>query len=99
MQDLKTSEADRAEDLRRKLHQWRASVGARMPTPNPECDTALHARLYVEQDPSKLIAEATAAATEPKWQAWREAMNGAIKGRKPSVTPAKGDIRLHAKDA
>ncbi len=26
-------------------------------------------------------------------------MNAAVKGRKPSVTPAAGDIRLHAKDA
>lgn len=31
-----SSFADRAEDLRRKLHAWRESVGAMMPTINPE---------------------------------------------------------------
>lgn len=98
-QNLKGSEPERAADLRRKLQAWRASVGAHMPRPNSDFDSALHHRLYIEQDPSKLVAEATAAATEPHWKQWREAMNGAIKGRKASVTPATGDIRLHAKDA
>jgi arylsulfatase A len=97
--NLAASELDRTQSLRSKLHGWRASVGAHMPTPNPEFDAALNRRLYVDQDPSQLSADATAAATEPKWKAWREAMNAAIKGRKPSVTPATGDIRLHAKDA
>jgi len=55
--------------------------------------------LYVDQDPSSLKPEVTAALTEPHWQAWRAAMNAAIKGRRPRVTPAKGDIRLHARDA
>jgi hypothetical protein len=94
-----SDEPARADDLRSKLQLWRSSVGAHMPTPNPEFDVALHRRLYVDQDPSQLIADATAAATELKWKAWREAMNAAIKGRTPSVTPATGDIRLHAKDA
>jgi arylsulfatase A-like enzyme len=97
--NLATAEPARADDLRRKLQAWRASVGARMPAPNPEFDAGLHRRLYVDQDPSRLVAAATAAATAPEWQAWREAMNSAVKGRKPSVTPAVGDIRLHAKDA
>ena len=97
--NLAAAEPARADELRGKLQAWRASVGARMPTPNPEFDAALHRRLYVDQDPSQLVAESTAAATEPQWKAWREAMNAAVKGRKPSVTPATGDIRLHAKDA
>ena len=97
--NLASAEPARADDLRRKLQAWRASVGARMPTPNPEFDAALHRRLYIDQDPSQLVAESTAAATEPQWKAWREAMNAAVKGRQPSVTPATGDVRLHAKDA
>ena len=40
-------------------------VGARMPTPNREFDAVLHQRLYVDQDPSRLVAAATAVATEP----------------------------------
>jgi arylsulfatase A len=97
--NLVASEPARAEDLRRKLQAWRASVGARMPTPNPEFDAALHRRLYVEQDPSRLLAATTAAATAPAWTEWRKAMNAAVKNRKPNVTIANGDIRLQAKDA
>jgi arylsulfatase A-like enzyme len=97
--NLAAAEPERANDLRRKLQSWRARVGARMPTPNPEFDAALHCRLYIDQDPSRLVAESTAAATEPHWKSWRAAMNAAIRGRKPSVTPAVGDIRLHARDA
>ena len=97
--NLAVSEPARTDDLRRKLHAWRAEVGARMPVLNPEFDAAVHRRLYVDQDPSKLTPESTAAATAPKWKAWRQAMNAAIKRRKPTVTPATGDIRLHAKDA
>jgi arylsulfatase A len=93
------SEPARTADLRDKLHAWRAAVGARMPTSNPEFDAALHRRLYVDQDPSQLAAQSTAAATERQWKVWREKMDTAIKGRKPSVTPATGDIRLHAQNA
>lgn len=97
--NLAEAEPSRAAELRGKLADWRASVGARMPTPNPEFDAALHRRLYVEQDPSQLIPAATAAETEPAWKEWRQAMNAAVKGRRPQVTPGSGDIRLHAKSA
>jgi arylsulfatase A len=97
--NLATTESARATDLRDKLQAWRAQVGARMPTPNPEFDVVLNRRLYIDQDPSQLIPKATAAATAPQWKAWRAEMNAAVKGRKPSVTPATGDIRLHAQDA
>jgi hypothetical protein len=97
--NLATAEPQRAEELRRRLHAWRTSVGAQMPTANPGFDAAMHRRLYIEQDPSRLQAEATAALTLPHWQAWRQAMNAAIQGRRAGITPAKGDIRLLAKDA
>lgn len=97
--NLATTEPVRADTLRRKLHEWRTRVGARMPTPNPEFDERLHRRLYVEQDPSRLVPESTAAATEPKWKEWRQAMNEATKGNAALTTPSSGDIRLHAKDA
>lgn len=97
--DVAASEPARTASLLGKLHAWRAQVGARMPTPNPDFDANQNRQLYIDQDPSKLAAEATGAATAPKWKTWRENMNAAIKGRKPSVTPATGDIRLHAQDA
>lgn len=94
-----TAEPKRVIELKIKLAAWRASVGAQLPTPNPEFDAALHRRLYVDQDSSKLIPSKTAGGTATAWKDWRAAMNSAIKGRKPILTPATGDIRLHAKDA
>ena len=87
------------EDLRKKLETWRKSVGAQMLLPNPAFDAAQHRALYVERDPSALKPAATAAATEPQWKDWRAAMNAAVAGRKPSVTPAKGMILLPASAA
>ncbi|MBX9792349.1 MAG: sulfatase-like hydrolase/transferase [Pirellulales bacterium] len=97
--DLASAQPDVATRLSRKLEVWRSSVGATIPPKNPEFDAALHRRLYVEQDPSRLVPAATAAATEPAWTDWRQAMNAVVKNRRPRVTPARGDIRLHAQDA
>lgn len=97
--NVAADEPQRVAQLRSRLADWRARVGAQLPVPNPDFDAAAHARLYVEQDSSQLMPAATAAATEPQWRAWRQAMNAAVQGRKPRVTPAQGDIRLHAKDA
>jgi arylsulfatase A-like enzyme len=90
---------DRAAEMRAELAAWRQRVGAQMPTPNPNFQEELHRRLYVQQDPSRLAPERSAALTEPAWREWRMAMNAAIKGNRPNITPAAGDIRLHARDA
>lgn len=97
--DLTDAQPQRRLEMLHRLRDWRERVGARMPAPNPTCDDALYRRLYVEQDSSRLIAKETAAATEPEWTAWRQAMNAVAKGHKPRVTPAGGDIRLLARDA
>jgi arylsulfatase A len=97
--NLAEQEVAQVKQMLSKLQDWRKRVGARMLAPNPDFDASLHQRLYITQDPSRLIPQATAAATEPEWKQWREAMNEVTKGNKPNVTPATGDIRLHAKDA
>ena len=97
--DVATEHAETAAALQRDLAAWRASVGAQMPTPNPEFDAALHAMLYRDYDPSRVRPGDTAAAMQTHWQPWRTAMNAAIKRRSRNVTPADGDVRLHAKDA
>lgn len=97
--NLAAANPERVEDLRNKLHAWRERIGAQMPTANPDFDARLHQRLYIDQDPSRLLPEATSAATGPKWKGWRTAMNKARAGAEPSVTPAAGDIRLQARDA
>jgi arylsulfatase A-like enzyme len=97
--NLAAEQPDVVREMVAALHHWREQVGAQMPTPNPEFQADLHTPLYVTQDSSKFVPEKTAALTEPHWQAWREQMNAAVKGRKAVVTPVVGDIRLHAKDA
>ena len=97
--DLAQQDPERAAKMQKELAAWRVRVGAQMPTTNPEFKAELHATIYAKQDSSKLVPAATAAATEPAWKDWRKAMNGAAAGNKPKVTPATGDIRLHAKDA
>ncbi|MFO1063948.1 MAG: sulfatase-like hydrolase/transferase [Pirellulales bacterium] len=97
--NLASAEPERVKTLHKQLQDWRKRVGAQMPVPNPEFDAVLHKQLYVDQDSSKLIPKGTAAETEPDWKKWRTGMNQAVNGRKPRVTPATGDIRLHAKDA
>ena len=88
-----------ADSLKKKLAEWRTSVGAQMPEPNPDFDAAKHKALYVDFDPSVQKSGATAAADGAKWEAWRKAMNEAVKGSKVRVTPAKGIISLHARAA
>ncbi|MCC6507901.1 MAG: sulfatase-like hydrolase/transferase [Pirellulaceae bacterium] len=98
-QDLSKQDRERADKLRQELAAWRKRVGAQMPTPNPGFKADMHQTIYGQQDSSKLVPEKTAAATEPGWKDWRKAMSQATAGNKPKVTPASGDIRLHAKDA
>jgi arylsulfatase A len=92
-------QAELAQKLLADLRTWRKRVGARMLSPNPDFDAQMHRRLYIDQDPSHLLPSETAAETAPAWRDWRKAMNTAVKGQSPRITPAKGDIRLHAKEA
>ena len=93
------TEPAKAGGLKMKLAGWRRSVGAQECVPNPDFDAALHARLYIDPDPSRFAPDTSAEAAGKKQRTWRESMNEAVQGRKPHVTPAAGDIRLHAKDA
>lgn len=97
--DQKSAQPAVAQQLQQELSAWREQVGAQMPTINPLFERMQHDYLYVNNDPSRLVAERTAAQTATKWNDWRSAMNSAIKGNRPKITPASGDIRLHAKDA
>lgn len=98
--NLAAQETGRADGLRKKLRDWRKRTGAQECVPNPAFDAAAHAALYVARDPSKLaVADKTAAQLEAEWTPWRAAMNAAVQGAKPRVTPASGDIRLHGAEA
>ena len=104
--DLAASEPARVAELKKKLDDWRRSVGAQECRPNPAFDAALHRKLYVDPDPSKFPAAKSAVEAEAGETEWRAGMNDAVraakaagKDRKVRVTPASGDIRLFAKDA
>ena len=97
--DVSKVETARAEAMKAKLAAWRKSVGAQMPAPNPDYDPAQHQKLYEDTDVSRIEGGASAADLATQLAGWRAGMNSATKGGAVRVTPATGDIRLHAKDA
>ncbi len=97
--DLAAAQPATAKELVADFARWQIQVGAQRVIPNPEYDQQAHDRLYVTQDPSKLLAAEKSAEMVPAWLAWREAMNQATKGHRPQVTPPTGDVRLLARDA
>ena len=94
--DLAKMEAARAAELSAKLAAWRKSVGAQMAEPNAKYDPGVSKE---DVDTARIEAGASSAELRTKLTDWRAGMNAAIQGRKVRVTPARGDIRLHAKDA
>jgi len=57
--NLAATEPARAKSMLAELKGWRARVGARMPTPNPDFNAAVPRRQDVEHDPSRLMPAAT----------------------------------------
>jgi arylsulfatase A-like enzyme len=90
--DLAAREPERAAALKARLAGWRRSAGARENRPNPEFDPALHRKLYVDTDVSKLRPARTAAEMTPNLAAWRRAMDSAPPPRRRSGS-ASGDMR------
>lgn len=89
---------DIATTMKTRLDAWRDQVGAQRNHPNPEFSAAV-ATAIDQTDVSRPPAPTTAAALGQAWAAWRTAMDAATAGHQPRVTPARGDIRLHARDA
>ena len=80
--DLAASESERVKAMKEQLAAWRTDVKAQVNTPNPAFDAALHKKLYVDVDVSKLKAGKTAAEVRAKYQEWREGMNAAVAKKK-----------------
>jgi arylsulfatase A-like enzyme len=96
--NLAGQEPERTEAMRAKLVAWRESVGAQGCRPNPEFDPALHEKIYVATDTSRLPF-GSREELQAKLEGWRSEMNQAVKGRAVRVTPGTGDIRLLANAA
>ena len=85
-QDLSAREPGRTAALRKRLAVWRKSVGAQENTPNPDFDPALHRRIYLDTDVSKLTPARTAAEMTGKLAAWRQGMDS-VRPRRAAARP------------
>jgi arylsulfatase A-like enzyme len=77
--DLSAAEPARAAALRKRLRDWRLSVGAQENTPNPAVEMDLYRRIYVNFDSTRFDP---LHADEAAWKAaatWRQLMNEASK--------------------
>jgi len=103
--DVSAKEPARVAALRGKLEKWRRDVGAQSNTANPKFNPALHKRLYMDFDTTKLPAEPSAVASAAKQAPWRSLMNSVVRkaGPKapldPDVKPGAGCVILHARSA
>src|SRR5262249_55630391 len=65
----------------KKLHDdWLVAIDAQRNTPNPDFDSALFKKLYVDFDPSRPILRSTAAEMEQDMADWRAIMNEVVAG-------------------
>jgi arylsulfatase A len=69
----------RLQDL---LAAWRREVGAQGNATNPNFDTALHRKLYIDVDPSKYDPAKATPAEFDRMQEWRKQMNAVVPKRK-----------------
>src|SRR5262249_11095176 len=82
--NLARTEPHRATAMWQKLAEWRRSVGAQENRPNPDFDPALHKRLYLDVDVSKIKPTSKAAQMTKELADWRRAMDAAV--REPPTT-------------
>jgi arylsulfatase A-like enzyme len=81
--DFAAREPERVKAMRDKLVTWRQDVKAQENSPNPAFDPALHKKLYVETDVSRLKAGRTAAEMRVDLQEWRDSMNAVLPKKQP----------------
>jgi arylsulfatase A-like enzyme len=77
--DVSTTERGRTAELRRRLREWRAAVGAQENTPNQAVELDLYRKIYVEFDSTRFDP---LHADEAGWKAaatWRQLMNEVAK--------------------
>jgi arylsulfatase A-like enzyme len=77
--DLSKTEAARTASLRKRLREWRLSVGAQENTPNPAVEMDLYRQIYVDFDSTRFDPR---RADDAAWKAaatWRQLMNEASK--------------------
>ena len=77
--NLAKAEPERTAALRRRLRDWRASVGAQETARNPSVDLDLYRALYEDFDATRFDPLRADAAAWKVVTAWRVRMNAAVK--------------------
>ena len=90
--------AEQTKLLTELLHQWQMASGAQFGKSNPNADLAAFRRLYIDFDPTRLVADASAVVLGEKWRDWRTEMNKVVAGKKPQLKEALNEIKLLARD-
>jgi arylsulfatase A len=85
--DLSARESRRVVRLKRQLAAWRQSVGAQTNAPNPDFDSALHRKLYVDFVPSAFDPLHADAETWARVAEWRKQMDAVL--HKPNPPPPR----------
>src|SRR5262245_44835623 len=81
--DLADRESRRVKTMKARLAEWRKAVGAQENTVNPDFDPALHRKLYVDTDVSRLKPAATAAEMTKPLAGWRQGMDEVARRPRP----------------
>lgn len=73
---------ERVKELKSRLNDWRKDLAVQTNTPNPRFDAALHKKIYIDTDISKLRPGKTAAEMRPSVQQWHDLLLSAIRPAK-----------------
>jgi arylsulfatase A-like enzyme len=85
--NLSAREPRRVARLKRQLAAWRQRVGAQTNAPNPDFNSALHRKLYVDFMPSVFDPLHADAETWARVAEWRKQMDAVL--RRPKAPPLR----------
>jgi len=88
--NLASNETTQAERLKKLHDDWLVSIDAQRNSPNPDFDSALFQKLYVDFDPSRPSLRKTAAEMEKDMAQWRALMNEVVASGKAAQKAKKG---------
>jgi arylsulfatase A-like enzyme len=77
--DVAQDHPERVKELAAKLAAWRKEVGAQENKPNPDFNSELHRRIYVEFDTTRVKLAKTAAEMAETQRDWRKRMDEAVR--------------------
>lgn len=79
---FKLGELQEWSGMAHQLEAWRQGIGVNELRPNPDFDSSLYKKLYVDVDVSRLRPASTAAQMEAQLKSWRQTMNAVLPAKK-----------------